>query len=197
MGVLSLKLSNGRTFIETNALLDWGSDTTLLRKDIAQRLNLKGKQEKLSVTSALSRSHDIDSATVSFDISSTSVSGSTQGNMKTPTRKIATWMISTEQFPPGKLSPKKIPTQDKSHLDNSHPGKLPPRKFSPGQLPTRKTSTQKIPTRISPTQESSQPENSYLDNSHPGKLPPGKFPPGQLLPRKTPTQKIATRIIPT
>ena len=84
MGILSLKLSNGHTFIETNALLDCGSDTTLFRKGIAQRLNLKGKQEKLSVTSALSRSHDIDSATVSFDISSTSVSGSTQ---------ISTWVV--------------------------------------------------------------------------------------------------------
>ena len=59
-------------------MLDCGSDTTLLRKDIAQRLNLKGKQEKLSITSALSRSRNIDSATVSFDISSTSVSSSTQ-----------------------------------------------------------------------------------------------------------------------
>ena len=47
------------------------------------------------------------------------------GNMKTPTRKIATRMIPTGQFPPKKLPPKKIPTQDKSHLDNSHPGKLP------------------------------------------------------------------------
>ena len=76
--IIPVKLSNGHTFIETNALLDCGSDTTLLRKDIAQRLNLKGKQEKLSVTSALSRSHNIHSAAASFDISSRSVSGSTQ-----------------------------------------------------------------------------------------------------------------------
>ena len=47
------------------------------------------------------------------------------GNMKTPTRKIATQMIPTGQFPPEKLPPKKIPTQDKPHLDNSHPGILP------------------------------------------------------------------------
>ena len=73
-----VKLSTGHTCIESNALLDCGSDTTLFRKDITQRLNLKGKQEKLSVTSALSRSHNIHSATVSFDISSRSVSSSTQ-----------------------------------------------------------------------------------------------------------------------
>ena len=75
--IIPVKLSNGHTFIETNALLDCGSNTTLLRKDITQRLNLKGKQAKLNITSALSRSHNIDSATVSFNISSTSVSGST------------------------------------------------------------------------------------------------------------------------
>ena len=38
--IIPVKLSNGHTFIETNALLDCGSDTTLLRKDVAQRLNL-------------------------------------------------------------------------------------------------------------------------------------------------------------
>ena len=88
--IIPVKLSNGHTFIETNALLDCGSDTTLLRKDIAQRLNLKGKQEKLSVTSALSRSHNIDSVTVSFDISSTSVSGSTQ---------ISAWVVHNLKIP--------------------------------------------------------------------------------------------------
>ena len=76
--LIPVKLSNGHIFMESNALLEFGSDTTLLRKDIAESLNLKRKQERLSVTSALSRSHNIDSATVSFDISSTSVSGSTQ-----------------------------------------------------------------------------------------------------------------------
>ena len=73
-----MKLSNGHTFIKTSALLDCGSDTNLSRNDFAQRLNLKGKQEKLSVTSALSKSHNIDSATVSIDVSSTSISGCTE-----------------------------------------------------------------------------------------------------------------------
>ena len=58
-----MKLSNGHTFIKTSALLDCGSDTNISRKDFAQWLNLKGKQRKLSVDSALSKSHDIDSAT--------------------------------------------------------------------------------------------------------------------------------------
>ena len=58
--IIPVKLSNGYTFIETNALLGCGSDPTLLWKDFAQRLNLKGKHEKLSVTSALSKSQNID-----------------------------------------------------------------------------------------------------------------------------------------
>ena len=88
--IIPVKLSNGHTFIETNALLDCGSDTTLLRKDVAQRLSLKGKQKKLRVTSTLSNSHNIDSATVSFDISSTSVSGCTQ---------ISTWVVHNLKIP--------------------------------------------------------------------------------------------------
>ena len=88
--IIPVKLPNGHAFIKTNALLDCGSDTTFLRKDLAQRLNVKGKQEKLSVTSALSRSHNIDSATVSFDISSSSVSGSTQ---------ISAWVVHNLKIP--------------------------------------------------------------------------------------------------
>ena len=42
--IIFVKLSNGHTFIETNNLLDCGSDTTLLREDVAQRLNLKEKK---------------------------------------------------------------------------------------------------------------------------------------------------------
>ena len=76
--IIPVKLSNGHTFIETNALLDCGSDTTSLRKYIAHRLNFKGGREKLSKTSALAKSHNINSATVTFDISLTSVSGATQ-----------------------------------------------------------------------------------------------------------------------
>ena len=58
----------------------------------------------------------------------------------------ATQMIPTGQFPLGKLHSKKIPAQDKFNLDNSHPGKLPPRKVPPGQLPPRKTPNRIIPT---------------------------------------------------
>ena len=76
--IILVNLSNGHDFIKTNSLLDCGSGTTLLRKDVPQRLNLKGKQKKLRVTSALSKSHNIDSDTVPFDISSASGPDCTQ-----------------------------------------------------------------------------------------------------------------------
>ena len=76
--------------IDTHTLLDCLPDTTLLRKDIAQKINLKRKQEKLNATSALSRSQDIDSATASFDISLISVSGST---------KISAWVVHNLEIP--------------------------------------------------------------------------------------------------
>ena len=44
------------------------------------------------------------------------------GTSKTPTRKIATWMISPGILPADKLPPKKIPTQDNSNPDKFHPG---------------------------------------------------------------------------
>ena len=71
-------------------MLDCGSETTFLRKGVAQRLNLKGEQKKLRVTSALSNPHNIDSATLSFDISSTSVSGCTQ---------ISAWVVHNLKIP--------------------------------------------------------------------------------------------------
>ena len=70
MQVIPIILSNGPLSVETNALLDCGSDTTLLRKDIAKRLNLEGSQQQLLVTSALSKSDKIDSAIVSVNASS-------------------------------------------------------------------------------------------------------------------------------
>ena len=88
--IVPIKLLNGHTFIETNPLLDCGSDSTLLRKDVAQRLKIKGKQKKLRINSALSNSHNIDSSTVSFDINSTSTSGCTQ---------ISGWVVHNLKIP--------------------------------------------------------------------------------------------------
>lgn len=50
--------------IKMNALTHYGLDTTLLRKAIAKRFNVKGILHNLTVTSALSKSDKIDSGFV-------------------------------------------------------------------------------------------------------------------------------------
>ena len=96
--IISVKLWKGNTFTETNTLLDCGSDTTVLRRDV-QKLNFNGKQKKLSVTSTLSKSHNIDSASVSFDKSSISVSGRTQ---------ISVWVVQNLKIPFNRYDVSKI-----------------------------------------------------------------------------------------
>ena len=85
-----MKLSNGHTFVENSTFLDCESDITLLRKEVAQRLKLKVKQKRMSVTSVLSKSLNIDSATVSFDISSTTLSGHTH---------LSAWVVHNLKLP--------------------------------------------------------------------------------------------------
>ena len=54
-----------------NALLDSGSDTTLTTSELAKTLKLKGKQQKLNITSAISTSVSVTSKLVQFSICST------------------------------------------------------------------------------------------------------------------------------
>ena len=54
-----------------NTLLDSGSDTTLITSDLAEILKLKGKQRKLNITSAISKSVSVTSNLVEFSICST------------------------------------------------------------------------------------------------------------------------------
>ena len=84
MKIIPIKLSSGSLSVETNALLKCGSDTTLLRKEIAKRLNLEGTQQHLIVTSALSKSDIINSAIVSFNASSSVMKNSS---------KLSSWLV--------------------------------------------------------------------------------------------------------
>ena len=61
-----------------------GSDTTLLIKNIAKRLNLEGTQQQLTVTSTLSKSDKTDSAIVSVNTSSSSMKDSS---------KLSAWLL--------------------------------------------------------------------------------------------------------
>ena len=66
--IVPVKLMNKDIVVETNALLDTGSDTTLLRSDIATKLQLKGEDRKLNISSALSHRKNVSSKIVTFDI---------------------------------------------------------------------------------------------------------------------------------
>ena len=68
---MPVAISNGNRFIRTNALLDTGSDATLLKQEIATKLGLKESTKRLTVTNA-------DSELVGFEISSASHSDTIQ-----------------------------------------------------------------------------------------------------------------------
>lgn len=68
--ILPVTISNGSTSLHTNALLDPGSDATLVRQDISNLLNLHGESKMLSIGNALLNSSTVSSQIVSFDISS-------------------------------------------------------------------------------------------------------------------------------
>ena len=54
--------------VETNALLNTGSDSTLLRSDIATKLQLKGEDRKLNISLSLSHRKNINSKIVTIDV---------------------------------------------------------------------------------------------------------------------------------
>ena len=68
--VLPVTISNGENSIKTNALLDCGSDTTLVSKNLADKLNLKGKSLNLNITNVLTSSSHLKSKSVTFFIHS-------------------------------------------------------------------------------------------------------------------------------
>ena len=59
--VLPVTLFNKNFSVSTNAILDTGSDSTLIRKDIASKLHLEGDEKKLKVSNVLTDSAIIKS----------------------------------------------------------------------------------------------------------------------------------------
>ena len=53
MQIIPVTISNKNRSIRTNALLDNGSDATLLTQDIVEQLDLKGKSRRLFVNNAV------------------------------------------------------------------------------------------------------------------------------------------------
>ena len=56
--------------MKTNALLDVGADSTLIREDIAKQLNLHGSSRNLEIHNALLKSKTVESKLVNFSVSS-------------------------------------------------------------------------------------------------------------------------------
>ena len=50
MQVIPVKVKHGANMTVVNALLDSGSDTTLITSDLTKALKLKGKQQTLNIT---------------------------------------------------------------------------------------------------------------------------------------------------
>ena len=69
--IVPVILRNGNKTVYTNALLDSGSDTTLLRRDTAQGLDLIGTKMQLNISNALSVNNEIDATVVNFKLLST------------------------------------------------------------------------------------------------------------------------------
>ena len=70
--IILVTLTNSKRDIEvhTNALLDTGSDTTLIRKDIADKLKLNGIRRTMNISNAVTNTRKISSQVVNFIITS-------------------------------------------------------------------------------------------------------------------------------
>ena len=68
--VIPVTISHGEIRIETNALLDCGSDTTLIKRNLSEKLNLQGKSRHLEISNVLEERKVVKSKVVNFDLSS-------------------------------------------------------------------------------------------------------------------------------
>ena len=82
--IVSVKLMNKDIVVETNALLDTGSGTTLLRNNIATKLQLKGENRNLNINSALSHRKNVNSKITTFDINYNQVQNILEQSCFTP-----------------------------------------------------------------------------------------------------------------
>ena len=67
--VVPVIIKNGNKSVKTNALLDSGSDVTLINKDLASKLNLSGDSKVLNICNAISEVSKVECKPVEFQIS--------------------------------------------------------------------------------------------------------------------------------
>ena len=68
--IITITISNGSRTVTTNAFLASGSDTTLISKDLAEKLNLNGATKTLKIRNVLNNEMSYESNLVNFFISS-------------------------------------------------------------------------------------------------------------------------------
>jgi len=66
--IIPVLLTNGQFSVKTNAILDSGSDSTLIRTDTANALNLNGKHQPLKISNVMNQQVTLPSKKVSFMI---------------------------------------------------------------------------------------------------------------------------------
>ena len=68
--IVPVIIKNGNKSVKTNALLDSGSDVTLINKDLTSKLNLSGDSKVLNICNAILEVSKVECKTVKFQISS-------------------------------------------------------------------------------------------------------------------------------
>ena len=98
--VIPVKISNSSETLEVNALLDSGSDVTLITTKIADQLQLKGEMRRLNISNTISKSVTVKSKLVNFSISSRHHPEHLQVHNA--------WVVDTLNLPPQKISKQEI-----------------------------------------------------------------------------------------
>ena len=68
--IVPVIIKNGNKSVKANALLDSGSDVTLINKDLASKLNLSGDSKVLNICNAILEVSKVECKPVEFQISS-------------------------------------------------------------------------------------------------------------------------------
>ena len=93
--IIPVTIPNGSRIVTTNAFLDRGSDSTLIRKGLAEKLNLNGATKTLKIRNVLNSEMSYESNLVNFFISSK------QHPKKLPITN--SWTVSGIELPINKL----------------------------------------------------------------------------------------------
>ena len=65
--IIPITILNGTKYIKTNTLLDTGSDATLLKSNIAKKLELTDDCKNLRITNFISKTSELESKQASFE----------------------------------------------------------------------------------------------------------------------------------